>query len=73
MNHMSGHRPSRLAVTNAIAGKEEDRGNSFNHMSAKRPSRLAVTVAIALSSASGVGSRSGQNLGSWVGALLHCA
>ena len=27
-------------------------------MSAKRPSRLAVTVAIALSSASGVGSRS---------------
>ena len=38
--------------------EEEDRGNSFNHMSAKRPSRLAVTVAIALSSASGVGSRS---------------
>ena len=37
---------------------EEDRGNSFNHKSAKRPSRLAVTVAIALSSASGVGSRS---------------
>ena len=37
---------------------EEDRGNSFNHMSAKRPSRLAVTNAIALSSASGVGSRS---------------
>ena len=40
------------------AEEEEDRGNLFNHMSAKRPSRLAVTVAIALSSASGVGSRS---------------
>eukprot|EP01046_Picozoa_sp_COSAG06_P079541 COSAG06_NODE_26966_length_601_cov_0.568317_1_plen_66_part_10 len=30
----------------------------MNHMSGHRPSRLAVTNAIALSSASGVGSRS---------------
>ena len=50
---------SQSRFGNSIRSKEEeDRGNSSNHEAGQRPSRLAMAVAIALSSASGVGSRS---------------